>query len=385
MAQARIRSLSRPPLHHFFGYYAVNAWDKSGRYHLALETDFHDHRPRVGDVAQVGLLDSTNGQFERLSQTAAFNLQQGSMMFWIDAGAGEEFTHNDWEDGRLVSRAINPHSGGRRTIDGALAAVSPAGPVGIGLNFARMALCRPVVGYAGPLRADQIQRIPDDDGLWRLDLATGRRELMLSIAQVIAARRVELTGPAWFNHVYINPAGRRVMFVCRIRTTPMDQESEWVTSMWTVNLDGTGLHCQIPYGHWVSHFAWLDDRRILVSTDAPGEPEFYSVTDGQDDFKPFGGGVLTGHAAFSPNGRWIVFDTGPDRQSRRQVALYDLVTQRHLSLGHFHHPPPFRGDIRCDPHPRWRADGRAITFDSIHEGTRQIYLADVSEILSQQG
>ena len=43
-----ITQLSSPPKHHFYGYYGIEAWDPSLRYHLSLETDFHEHRPIVG-------------------------------------------------------------------------------------------------------------------------------------------------------------------------------------------------------------------------------------------------------------------------------------------------------------------------------------------------
>ena len=32
---------------------------------------------------------------------------------------------------------------------------------------------------------------------------------------------------------------------------------------------------------------------------------------------------------------------------------------------------------RCDLHPRWRLDGKQIGFNSVHEGTRQVYVMDV--------
>jgi len=36
---------------------------------------------------------------------------------------------------------------------------------------------------------------------------------------------------------------------------------------------------------------------------------------------------------------------------------------------------------RGDLHPRWHPPGRFVTFDSIHEGTRQVHLADVSAVV----
>ncbi len=48
-------------------------------------------------------------------------------------------------------------------------------------------------------------------------------------------------------------------------------------------------------------------------------------------------------------------------------------------IGDFFVPEPYRETYsRCDLHPRWRPDGRAIAFNSVHEGSRQIYLADIS-------
>lgn len=83
------RRLTHGPAHHFFGYYGINAWDRGGRFHLALETDFHRRPPTPADRARVGLVDAAGGAFESLAETAAFNLQQGSMLHWIDAGRGE--------------------------------------------------------------------------------------------------------------------------------------------------------------------------------------------------------------------------------------------------------------------------------------------------------
>ncbi len=84
----KISKLSSSPKHHFFEYYGINPWDKTGRYHLALQTEFHTHRPTESDVAKVGLIDRETHAFNSFAQTSAFNLQQGSMMYWI----GEEFT-----------------------------------------------------------------------------------------------------------------------------------------------------------------------------------------------------------------------------------------------------------------------------------------------------
>lgn len=368
-----IKKLSTPPKHHFFGYYGINPWDKTTRYHLALETDFHTHRPVPEDIATVGLIDRDTHQFIPYAKTTAFNLQQGSMLHWIDATAAAEFTFNDWEDDALVSRALNPTTGDVRTIKGAIAAVSPTAPLAIGLNYGRMAHCRAVVGYATDSKPSEIEAQPETDGLYQLNLQDGSSELVLSIAEVIrASDDTRIVGKrAWFNHVLFNTDGTRLLFFCRVR-----QETGFYTSLWTVNPDGSDLEMQIPFGYRVSHFDWRTPTRILVSSDIVDEMGFVEFTDGARDFTPIGRGVLPhdGHASFSPDRQWLLCDTyprGPERLA--QLMVYNIAENRKIILGEFHHEEQFAGDIRCDLHPRWAPDGQTITFDSVHEGSRQIY------------
>ncbi|MCG9132408.1 hypothetical protein J5I95_12065 [Candidatus Poribacteria bacterium] len=380
-----VQRLSFGTKHHFFGYYGINPWDRTSRYHLALETDFHTHRPLPEDVASVGLVDRDTHQFTPYAKTSAFNLQQGSMMHWIgnittdeSDGVDAEFTFNDWEDGALISRALNPTTGVVRTIQGAIAAVSPTARHAIGLNYERMAHCRPVVGYATNSKSSSIEAQPEADGLYQLNLQDGSTKLVLSIADVIrkSADKRMIGRRTWFNHVLFNTDGTRLLFFCRVR-----QETGFYTSLWTVNPDGSDLEMQIPFGYRVSHFDWRTPTRILVSSDIVDEMGFVEFTDGARDFTPIGRGVLPndGHASFSPDRQWLLCDTyprGPERLA--QLLVYNIDENRKIVLGEFHHEEQFTGDIRCDLHPRWALDGKTVTFDSVHEGDRQIYLVDLS-------
>ncbi len=381
MESNRIKMLSKPPAHHFFGYYGMNAWDASLQHHLALETTFHEHRPTARDRARVGLVDAATGTFYAYGETPAFNLQQGSMLHWIEAGHGPEFTYNDWTGERLVSRAINPTTDARRTLDGAIAAMSPVAPLAAGLDYVRMSKCRPVVGYDLQPNAPLDVLYPEDDGIFAVDLGTGERSLPLSLAEVVRGRPDEQTrdGAAWFNHVLFRPDGHRLLFMCRIRRS----ERFW-DSLWTVNLDGSDLRCLLDYRFRTSHFAWMDNRHILCSTNVLGEMQFVRLTDGSDEIEPFGNGLLPpdGHACYSPDGRWIACDSYPSGAGRNAtLLLYHPEENRRIVLGQFHHDGQFVGDIRCDLHPRWRPDGLAVTFDSVHEGSRQVYVADVSDLV----
>ncbi len=374
----KVNRLSTTPKHHFFGYYGINPWDSTGTYHLALETGFHTHRPVLEDVAAVGLLHRETREFAAYANTTAFNLQQGSMLHWI----GEEFTFNDWDNGTLVSRAVNPKTGAVRTIQGAIAAISPTAPLAIGLNYARMAHCRAVVGYANEMNPDEIVAQPEDDGLYLLNLQDGSARLVLTIAEVVQKSGDErlVGGRTWFNHVLFNTDGTRILFFCRCR-----HEKGFYSSLWTVRPDGSELEMQIPFGYRVSHFDWRTPTRILVSSDITGEMGFVEFTDGARDFTPFGRGVLPsdGHASFSPDRQWLLCDTYPRGEARlAALMVYNIAENRQMPLGEFHHEEQFTGDIRCDLHPRWAPDGTTVTFDSVHEGSRQIYHVDLMHLMS---
>ena len=379
--QTTVTTLSTGPRHHFFGYYGINPWNRSMQFHLALETDFHEHRPSADDIASVGLIDCETNIFTKYAETSAFNLQQGSMMHWIDVGFGEEFTFNDWDNRQLVSRAIHPETKAVRTIQGAIATVSPTAPLAIGLNFGRMAHCRAVVGYANDVGELDFVPAPDDDGLFLRDRQSGESRLIVSIAEVCRKSNDKRCADkrTWFNHVLFNTDGTRLLFFCRYK-----DDARMHTSLWTVNPDGTHLECQIPFGNRISHFAWRDPHRILISTDYLGEMRFLEFTDRQRDFAAFGAGRLPrdGHACYFPDGNWLVCDAYPQKPKRlAELMLFNVNDHRKVNLGKYYSEERFTGDIRCDLHPRWSPDGRFITFDSVHEGTRQVYLVDVSEFV----
>ncbi len=376
----RIRMLTRSPRAHFYGYYGINPWDSTGRFHLALETDFDRRPPLEGDWARVGVVERAAGEFRSVAATRAFNFQQGSMLHWIDVGHGEEITYNDWDDGVAISRAVDLRTGHTRSFERPVAAVASDRRTAIGLDYGRNYHCRKVVGYANN-RSD-IDPCPEDDGLWLTNLGTGSTRLALSVAAVARAAGARPTAaePMWLDHVVFNPSASRVLFFGRIK-----KDHGFMSSLWTVDPDGRGLECRIPLSHWISHFAWRDDRQLLISTDLSGKAGFVLMEDHTPNWQPFGESAMPsdGHGSFSPDGRWVVCDTSPHGASRVQgVMLYHPESGRKAVVGQFVSEPVFTGDIRCDLHPRWSADGREISIDTVDGGDRQIALIDVSDIVN---
>ena len=85
-----------------------------------------------------------------------------------------------------------------------------------------------------------------------------------------------------------------------------------------------------------------------------------------------------GHCIYSPDGNFITGDGYWDRNHNRHWKIVRLADEEIRDIGDFFVPPAYRNIYcRCDLHPRWRSDGRQLAFNSVHEGSRQIYLIDV--------
>jgi hypothetical protein len=147
--------------------------------------------------------------------------------------------------------------------------------------------------------------------------------------------------------------------------------------MFTVNQDGSELRKSVDYGQGMSHFEWKNNEEIIVTIEWENlRRAFVVFTDGEDDHRLMDSQLVQdGHITYSPDRRWLLSDIGPHnhQDSVSTLRLYDTETSELQILGEYHTPQPYREDIRCDLHPRWNHGGDKFSFDSIHEGTRQVY------------
>ena len=77
----------------------------------------------------------------------------------------------------------------------------------------------------------------------------------------------------------------------------------------------------------------------------------------------------------------MLSDTYPRGRDVQTLLLFEPATGRRVDIAVFKSPPEFVGDIRCDLHPRWSRDGRQVCVDSTDDGTRQVYVVDVSGVV----
>jgi hypothetical protein len=368
------RAMTRGPLEHLFAsYYGINSWDATQRYATVLETDIQDRLPTENDPATLGLVDMRTMEFIPLTKTRAWNFQQGCMAHWLGAAPHSRIIYNDLRGGEFVAVIMDVHR--RREIKVVpypVSAVSPDGKEAISINFARLRLTRTDYGYGGggqDARADV--QFPADDGLLRVDLASGKAKQIVSIAQVKElVPAVPAGGIEYFNHTLFSRDGSKVFWLAR--ATPQRN-----TTSLTINRNGSDLRRCFPDGWGGSHFDWLDGNNLMVTAAYEGKQYGHVLfTIGKDNYQRLGNGLLDydGHGTFSLDGRWMVTDTYPNNKLREQkLYLMDMRTEAVLPLGRFVEPAKFTGHWRCDLHPRWSPKGDMIGFNATYTGSRQVY------------
>ncbi|PQV51499.1 hypothetical protein CLV33_101423 [Jejuia pallidilutea] len=361
--------------HLYASYYGINSFSANQKYATVLETDIKHTLPTEDEPATLGLVDLDTQEFIPLTTTRAWNFQQGCMAHWLGSSPDSLIIYNDLRKGKFVSIIMNVHTKREiKTIPYPISAVSPNGKEAVSINFSRLRLTRPGYGYGGEGQEVQSEvRFPEDDGIFLVDLETGKAKLIVSIADVKdQVPEIPEDGNEYFNHTLFSRDGSKIFWLARARPRRN-------TTAFTVNRDGSGLQRCFPDGWGGSHFDWLNDDELMITSKYEAKQDSHVMfTVGKQDYKRLGNGLLDydGHGTFSPDQKWMITDTYPRGNALHEQKIYlmDMKTQAVLPLGKFPEPEEFKGPWRCDIHCRWSPNGDIIGFNSAHSGSRQAYI-----------
>lgn len=388
LAHVPVRRITSPPGYHWFGYYDKLQFDPTQRFVLGMQVGFEHRSPEPEDLITVGMVDLQDGdRWIELGQTRAWCWQQGCMLQWRP-GSASEVLWNDREADRFVCRILDVATGERNTVPWPIYTVSPDGRWGLSVSFSRIGEMYEGYGYAGPPDPDRDRLAPEGSGVWLVDLTTGEGALVLSIAEVAQLPYPHdhiLRHKHYMNHLLFSPDGARFEVLHRWCGEGIPS---FDTRMITARPDGSDLHIVDDSGK-TSHFIWRDPQHILAwSWHQSHGDAFYLFEDGHVPNRAEVVGLeqmpVNGHVSYLPDRDWILNDTYPHGDPPTQtVYLYHVPTDRRFDLAHFANPPEYRGEWRCDLHPRCSRDGKLVTVDAPSEAGRQLYLLDVGELLTE--
>jgi hypothetical protein len=346
--------------------------------------------PQLDEPAKIVLLDTSNNyEAKKVETTRAWNPQQGSMLYWNPEAPETQFFFNDRDptDGTLFTVLFDISRGehGERVFEYRFAdspvansGVAQTGGTFLALNYGRLARLRLVTGYAGLHDWSAAENAPEDDGIFKVDVATGNRTLLVSYRQLREIVRDDFEDideyGLFINHTLWNRPSNRIYFYLRANfRSPLPK----VDVPFSINADGTGL-TRHPY--LGGHPEW-DRGNVLIGSDGKRQIRYDTSarkiigTVGPPGIFPDPGGDV----AWSPDRRWFI--NGHKRKDLKQ-SFFTLLRERDervIQTRGFSIGPWLSGTQRIDPAPCWNRDSDQVLFGAYDSetDTRQLYLLKI--------
>lgn len=370
--------------HYFFGYYDLQPYNSDQTLHLTHKTNFRDRLQKRGDIAEIGFIDMSTGKYEKVDTTQAWNFQQGAMLQWNPKATDREIIYNSLIDGEFSGVVMDIYSGKKRYLDRPVANVSRDGKYAISINMSRLYNFRPGYGYAWPADKYYYDNHSSNDGVYIIDVESGKSELVLSMQEIwdFSGSFFDKDEKMIINHITFNPDASRFLALVR-NFSPVSNGHK--TAIITANRDGSDMYLLSDYG-FQSHYWWLNNEEVIFFSDGKelevsrGRANNYILKDKTHDgyMQADGFFELDNHMSFTANNKYMITDTYPDYDDRMQtLRLFSPEKNTAVDLGRFYSMPYSVVDVRCDLHPRWNRTGDGITFDATHEGFRGIYKIDL--------
>lgn len=375
---------------YLYGYFDKCPWDITDRYVLGHNVPFIDRAPMPEDRITIGMIDTYNGnKFIPLTETSAFCWQMASLAQWTNNPSGTEIIYNDRAEDHFISVIMDVKTGIKRVVDSPVFCISPDGKHGLSVNFSRLDIERPGYGYPGFKDPSGTIDHPKDDGIFLVDLEKNTSKLIISLDDIVKINHLP-TMDGVINRVYhllFSPDGKRFVFFHRWRM-PDGWHS---TRMFTANYDGTDIY-PLNIEEMTSHYTWIDNSKIIAYANRNGIGwRYFEFTDKTQDIKIIGDGLFDGdgHCTYSPDRKWMLTDTYPDKEHYRSLMVYNLEKGIRYNIGRFYSGAseltkyePIAASLRCDLHPRFSRKGDKILIDSLHEGPRKMYVINMAELLN---
>lgn len=400
----------------FIGFHDVMPWSADGSCITVHRADPRFYRMEdCTKPIEICLWYPKTGEIRALDVTTGWNFQQGSRLQWV-SGKSDCVAFNTVQNGRAVAVIRNVHTGERTVLGSAIYAISPDGRKSLSPDFAVLADRWKAYGYERLANARRVASI-EEEGLWELDLDTGRARLFISTARAAAFEAMPDTDSSshFLTHVSFSPDGSRVVFLHRFFSADGALYSRMIAT------DSQARKLTLLAQEKVSHFDWIDNETLLVWARFAGgglakarasglldspllkplvstarkitgrwkkrllAEAYYKISINDAKIRSrYGWPALDadGHPMVARSHSWLVTDSYPDRRRQVPVILYHPERAERKTVIKFKYAPRTTdGDVKCDLHPRWDRSESLVAVDTCEAGLRQVKILDVSDIV----
>ena len=373
-----------------------------------FQLPFEDRVPKPGDTGSVVVVDLETGQDLVVTGTRGWEAQVGANVNWGATDNELFFNDVDTETWQPFAWKVNPFTGARTALSGAVYHASSDGRFLISSGPRTMRITQP--GYGVCVPDEHVPRntgLSADIGFSITDTSTGTSRLLASIRDLVSRSDppVEINNPDQVEvcgfHSKFNPQGDAVMV--SLRWFPAREPPRWnmfkvdhdaVRYAWvTVSLSDGSMRCAVGPEEWEKgghHATWFPDgRRISMNLKIDRDVlRLVEVNaDGTGLRKMHDAVVGSGHPTVHPDGRHVLTDTYTWEETAYgdgtvPIRWIDLSTGRNDALIRVNtrQNSPDR-DLRVDPHPAWDRTWQSVAFNAFVDGTRRVFVADLRDVI----
>ncbi len=377
-------------LHRFFGTSPISP---SGRFLAVLRLPYENRPPSPGDTGEVVVIDLQTGEERVVAQSRGWEFQVGANVQWGRSDAELYFNDVDARTWKAFAVQLDPSTGKRRNMKGTVFEVSRDGTALVSHNLIKSRRTQP--GYGVIIPEDRVGRNVGpvaDDGLYVTDIRTGQCRMLVSLKTIYEQAVPSIQIPDPQKHEYYcfqakwNPQSTRLLTA--VQWAPLAGGKRQM-SVITMNRDGSDIRTAVTAAQWARgghHINWCPDGiHLSMNLNIDDDPQLELVTfkfDGSERQTVFKYG--SGHPSFHPDGRFIITDAYPSEKvafADGSVPLRLIDTQKNTCTNIVRiFVSSTRGEFRVDPHPAWYA-GRYVVFNGFANSTREVYIADLGELL----
>lgn len=369
---------------YFYGYYDKSPWDMTDRYMICLKVKQAYKSVAPKEPGVVGVIDThDNNKYRKIGITHSWNVQQGCMAQWMGPDYRTRILYNDFRDGKYCSVIYDfQKKKEEKVLPMAAYDVARDGSFILSLDFSRLHRMRPGYGYSNLTDTTKGELCPDKGCIWKVDVESGKIKELFKYTDFAAFEPDEsmIGAEHKVNHLMISPNCKRFMVLHR-----WFQKGRKHTRLVTVNVDKTEMY-NLSDDVFVSHCFWKNDDEILsfLRKKETGD-HYYLMKDKTQEYKMYWPELNTdGHCSYSPDGKYIITDTYPNRKRLASVYLCTEEDNYSRRIARVFSPFRYDNECRCDLHPRWNRVGDKVCIDSVHEGKRGLYIVGLQRNLSKE-
>ncbi|MDF2646973.1 MAG: hypothetical protein K0Q73_2778, partial [Paenibacillus sp.] len=244
-------------------------------------------------------------------------------------------------------------------------------------------------------------------GLYMTDAVTGKRQLLVSIRDVFdrALPNIPRTcyeqGECYGFHCKFNSQGDRLLFTMRWFQTDMDQPWNMLANgldYWVVTMrpDGSDIAVAVGPEQWRKgghHINWFPDgEKLSMNLCVDGDNKLYLAqvnADGTDLHKIIDELPGSGHPTVHPDGIHILTDAyegeevsfGDGTVPLRWINITEKTEKTIVRIRVSNSATAISSALRVDPHPAWDSEFKRIAFNGFVNGTRRVFVADLSSLI----